>query len=123
MEFSGIILEVDGTLANPVIRIAVAVWSIVLMLVSARFAYLRSRGRKRFPVLATLLYLATPVAQRLIGLALYRMDDPDIISVGFWGFPPLWVAPAMGIAAAVVTFVARRPLSAGPAEPASTRAR
>lgn len=103
-----VILEVDGTLANPVVRVAVGAWSIVLMLASARFVYLRSHGRKRFPVLASSLFLATPVAQQLIGLALYKIENSDVTSVGFWGGPPVWIALLMGIAAAVVTFVGWR---------------
>lgn len=103
-----VILEVDGTLANPRVQVAVGVWSLVLILASIRFAILRSRGRKRFPVLVVLLSLATPVAQHFIGLALYKIEDPDVISVGFWGGPPVWIAPILGIAAAVATFLVVR---------------
>jgi hypothetical protein len=113
MVLNMIILEVDGTLANPRVQVAVGVWSLVLILASSRFAILRSRGRKRFPMLVILLSFATPVAQHFIGLALYKIEDPDIISVGFWGGPPVWIAPMMGIAAAVATFLVARRNRAG----------
>lgn len=98
-------IEVDGSLANPYAAGAVAMWTVLLSLgLSLLARRIRYSGRT-----ATILFagaiLTTHPAQFAIGNVLYRAADPNISSVGFWGGPPLWIAPAVSCTAAIATWV------------------
>lgn len=100
-------LEVDGSLRNPYAAGAMAIWTVILSVVLSLLARSMSRsgrtaGKTAFFVGATLL---TNPAQFIIGNLLYRVTDPSIGSVGFWGGPPIWTAPAVGCLAAIATWV------------------
>lgn len=107
-------LEVDGSLANPYALAAVLVWTTILAGVT--FSIFRQPGP--MPGRAGLaglvaLALTTPLWQFVIGNILYRIEDSSIVSVGFWGGPPNWIAPLAALIAAVAARRWRRPTSAG----------
>jgi len=120
MQFDFVTLEVDGSLRNPVVILAVTTWACILAIVSAfgAIAWVRSRaaveaGAQNRGVAAVLgvalLYMGTPVAQAIIGNVIYALQakwdgGPDVVSVGFWGGPPVWPAPLVGLVAAYVVF-------------------
>ena len=115
MEF--LTLEVDGSLSNPFAAGAVAIWTVCLSVFAVVLAR-RSWAGGSWPKVSTVLFiiglLATNPAQVLIGNVLYSIADRQIVSVGFWGGPPIWIAPAVSCALGVLTWtrVRRRPLSA-----------
>lgn len=100
-------LEVDGSLANPYAAGAVAIWTLVLSVVLSLLV--RSIKRSGRTATKTTLFagaiLLTNPAQFMIGNVLYRATDPEISSVGFWGGPPIWIAPAVSTVSAIVTWV------------------
>jgi hypothetical protein len=100
-------IEVDGSLANPYAAGAVAIWTVMLSIrLSLLVRSIRRSGRTATK--ATLFagaILLTDLAQFIIGNLLYRATDPGISSVGFWGGPPIWIAPAVSCAAAIATWV------------------
>jgi hypothetical protein len=102
-----LIVEVDGSLANPVAAVAVAVWTAILSIVAV-FAVRRARsfggGAVRIAAAAA-LGLATRPAQHLIGALLYVIMNRQMTSVGFWGGPPIWIAPAVSCAVAILAWV------------------
>lgn len=118
MQFDFLTLEVDGSFRNPVVVFVVAVWAGVLAIASmaAAFAWYPSRattppstrGRRVAVVVGVaFLYVATPIAQGILGNVVYAVQShwdggPAIISVGFWGGPPLWPAPVFGLVTAFI---------------------
>jgi len=84
-------LEVDGTFANPIVWVAMAIWSGALLLVLVPIAVRIGRRRSiERPALwaigiAVLLVVPTQAARVLIGTWLYRLENTSVISVGFWG--------------------------------------
>jgi hypothetical protein len=107
-----IYLEVDGSLANPYALAAVLVWTALFAGLTFFIVRRQSGPMPRRAVLVGLVALAvtTPIWQFVIGNILYRIEDSSIVSVGFWGGPPNWIAPLAAVMAAVA---ARRPTSAG----------
>jgi hypothetical protein len=102
-----VILEVDGSLANPYVAGAVALWSVLLgtlaVVVVRQFA---GPGRYRFVwgLLFAVALLDTKSAQLLIGNVLYAMVTEGTVRVGFWGGPPVWIGPVVAGCAGVVTW-------------------
>jgi hypothetical protein len=107
MSFDIMNLEVDGTFNNPAVIFAVALWSIILCLLTLcafRTVYNFQRGfspTKKVVLLLIILLLVmavTDVAQFALGNIIYKVHDVlngqhRSLSVGFWGGPPIWVAP------------------------------
>jgi hypothetical protein len=134
---SGILtLEVDGSLQNPIVLRAVLLCGVLLGVVTAVVVRWCRRGglqreHGRVPLLLVVgalgfLYLATPIAQFIVGSALYQVQYAGsprrLASVGFWGGPPVLPAWAMGatggIIAAIITSRRRSSEVQGPAESA-----
>ena len=90
MDFS-FTLEADGGLNNPVVLAAMAIWlALVLAAAIPLGVYLGRRRALRLPVawallLAALLVVPTQFARVAIGTLLYKIHNPEVISVGFWG--------------------------------------
>jgi hypothetical protein len=91
MEFSGVILEVDGGFANPAVLVSMSIWLLLLVIVFVPSAVMLARRKSfRHPIVAAALIfcgliLPTQFARVVIGSAIYRLDNPRVISVGFWG--------------------------------------
>ena len=99
------ILEVDGSLTNPMAAGAVAIWAIILSGV-ALVAALRicpPLVRLGAFILVSVMSTATRHAQHLIGSILYSVVDWRVVDVGFWYGPPTWIAP---LVAGIVGFAA-----------------
>jgi hypothetical protein len=92
-----LILEVDGSLANPYAAGAVAVWTTILSAIAILLVRsIRTVGHRiAKAVLFGVVLLITKPTQLLIGNVLYWTADQRITSVGFWGGPPIWIAPAV----------------------------
>jgi hypothetical protein len=73
-------------------------WSAVL---SAGSAWLVRRHLAAGASAIALGALVTPDAQRVLARLAYFVVDPSISSVGFWGAPPPWIAPAVAGAVGV----------------------
>lgn len=95
MMFDITILEVDGSLRNPIVVVVVILWTGVLGLVTsvARWTLLSARRRTAvgvgLTVVLLVLYGATPAAQVILGRRLYQVEAAlsghTASSVGFWG--------------------------------------
>jgi hypothetical protein len=89
-------LEVDGSLANPYVAGAVAIWTVLATI--GAIVVVRTTGSgatlSRLGYFSAMLLFTVP-AQFFIGNVLYRVVDPQITSVGFWGGPPVWIAPTV----------------------------
>jgi hypothetical protein len=108
MQFDFMSVIVDGSLRNPIVAIAVALWTTILGVASAcawqawRRSRLEtdaeSRGRGVAAMVGVaLLYIATPLAQEVIVRIIYRVGDGTHVSVCFLGGPPVWPAWAAGV--------------------------
>jgi hypothetical protein len=98
MELNLLILEVDGSLANPYAAGAVALWTAVLSALAVVLVRRFTRSGRNRPTWAFLFVaalLVTRPAQLFIGNVLYRIVDPQVTGVGFWGGPPVWIAPVV----------------------------
>ena len=97
-------LEVHGSLSNPYAAGAVAIWTaivVVLAVLLVRCAGPAVRAWTMVAAFAVVLLLTRP-AQLLIGNVLYSLADDTIVSVGFWGGPPMWIAPLAALGAGVL---------------------
>ena len=120
MQFDGMHIEVDGSLENPMVAIAVLLWSFILSAAAVKLvsSYLRakpespveSKKRKAGVVMRlAFLFAITPITQLPIGRELYKAEaflfgGLSVGSVGFWGGPPIlpaWVLGALSIWAAL----------------------
>ena len=106
--------EVDGSLANPVIAGGVIVWTAALSGVAILLGRQLSRsgwGWIRWMLVFAVALLVTRQAQLSIAQVLYMILSPGVTDVGFWGGPPVWIAPVVscgiGILACAV-FIRRR---------------
>ncbi len=99
MNLNLLVLEVDGGLSNPRVLCAVVMWTALLSVVGALGArWVRTRNvRAVVPVAVfVLLSLVTSRAQLVIAEALYILTSlGGITGVGFWGGPPVWIAPVV----------------------------
>jgi len=93
------ILEVDGSLANPLVVGAVMIWAAVLASVAVIVAKRAARGRSATPalVIGAVLTAATPVAQKVLATILYSAASLHLVGVAFWGGPPLCPAPIVAL--------------------------
>jgi hypothetical protein len=107
MSFESLTLEVDGTLRNPVVLWSVVAWSVVLSVLAAWFLNSWPK-RRRFTPFVVVAFFATPFAQFAIGNVAYSLHDSRVVSVGFWGGPPMWQAPLAGVAVGSVVFLFSR---------------
>ena len=91
MDMSVMTLEVDGSFRNPYVLGAMGIWlTLLLAFLLPAANYFGRRWRLRAGVvvalaIAIVLVIPTHVARVLIGTLLYRIQNPTIISVGFWG--------------------------------------
>jgi hypothetical protein len=110
VDISGITLEVDGTLRNPVVILSLGAWLLVLSAVAAAMAYAIRGITGRAQAIAGIACIALLGAGAFglsrfvvttVGTWIYQRQNSEIISVGFWYGPPRWLAPV----AAVTVFV------------------
>jgi hypothetical protein len=107
MQIDIINLDVDGSLSNPFVLAAVVIWTLVMsaMVALATRAWLSVHPRMRhssglrvaLAAAVLVLFVSTPVVQFLIANVIYRINTmlrggPMIVSVGFYGGPPVWPA-------------------------------
>src|SRR5437660_1114440 len=100
MDFSLIAVDVDGSLANPIMQAAIVVWAVALatplLVIFARVSSMRDR------FIGTLLLFAvgcvtSPVANRLIAMFIYQIISKPGVSVGFFGSPPFFASPILAV--------------------------
>lgn len=99
-----LVLEVDGSLNNPRVVCAVIIWTAVLGFIgilSARCVRTKRALSMLLVAVFVLLALVTPRAQLSIAEALYIIASRGVTSVGFWGGPPVWIAPVVAGSAAL----------------------
>ena len=93
-------LEVDGTLHNPIVLRSFVVCAIPVVIVAILtghdLASSATRGKRRGMALVLLIFVS-PILIRIVGNALYQVGSRGIISVGFWGGPPIWAMPAIAV--------------------------
>lgn len=89
------IAEVEGGFSNPIAVIAVMAWAFFPSLAAGWAAWSVEPNRLGLWrwLLAALLFVLTPVARQVIGTFLYAIENPQIISVGFWGGAVLLACP------------------------------
>lgn len=94
-----LVLEVDGSLNNPRVLCAVVIWTTVLGLtgvLGARWVRTRKVSAMLLAAVFVLLALFTNRAQLFIAEALYILTSRGgLTRVGFWGGPPVWIAPVV----------------------------
>ena len=114
-QFSSMHIIVDGSLNNPVVVIAVIIWSVLLAIITLIIlhkifrSYLRelniAKKRKilRISIIILFLtYIVTPIAEAIIGNIIYVIDMGCNVSAKFWGGPPIWIAPSFGFFIGIV---------------------
>ena len=101
-------IVVDGSLNNPVVVIAVIIWSVLLAVITLiilhkifrsylrEFNIAKKRRILRISIILFLTYIVTPIAEAIIGNIIYMIDMGWNVSVKFWGGPPIWIAPSFG---------------------------
>ena len=112
-----LILEVDGSLRNPLAAAAVAIWALVLSCIALVAALPRAQPVVRFGALivAMVISTATRSAQHWIGGAMYSLADWRIVDVGFWYGPPTWIAPLVAAVVGTAAWIGRRKWPSSPA--------
>jgi hypothetical protein len=111
-------LEVDGSLANPYAAAAVVLWTACLSALAIALARGGRTGRHRLGLLVGLFVVGLPItkpAQLLVGNVLYWLADQRITSVGFWGGPPIWIAPVVSFCVGLLAFRSRVASTSSPA--------
>lgn len=98
-------ISVDGSLANPHMAVAVFTWAAVIATLAAA-ATVQAHRRHRVTVTLLLLPTAglaalTPWVQLRIAWLLQTASMGEKVSTTFFGPPPGWLAPAVGIAAGI----------------------
>lgn len=100
-DFTLMAVDVDGSLANPIVQIAVLTWGIaiaILLIIIFRYTELRWQ---RIAVAAGALMggtLLSPFANRGIAMFAYQMLSRPGVTVGFFGGPPVWASPLVAMA-------------------------
>ena len=105
MDMSIMAVDVDGSLANPVMRTAVVIWGVVLgAFLTIGFCYIRERwSRVLCAVVVGVVGCAfSPVVHRSIAILIYQATTRPGVRVGFFGGPPFWVSPVLAFATAGV---------------------
>jgi len=96
-------IDVDGSLANPVMRIAVLAWGFALAVpLVVVFRYTTSQWQRISAILATVVAGAvmSPFANRGIALLIYQINSKPGVGVGLFGGPPPWASPFVALALA-----------------------
>jgi hypothetical protein len=114
VDLSLMAVDVDGSLANPVMRIAVIAWGIALAApLVVVFRYTAAKWQRIGAVLAVLVSgtILSPFANRAIAILAYRMvaSNPGV-SVGFFGGPTIRASPfvALAVTGCVTLYMGRR---------------
>lgn len=100
MDMTLIAVDVDGSLANPVMQVVVAVWSLLLTVAVVGVLRASIPGKMRAGIVAAVAvfgFLAGPLFCRLAGMLMYSLFSKPGRSVGFFGGPPPLVAPAAAV--------------------------
>ena len=103
-------LEVDGGLSNPYVIASMVIWMLALLAIFIPAGvYAGRRQRLRLPVawavgIAIGLVIPTFLARVLIGTILYRLSNPAIGSVGFWGGASPILVPMLTATAWFITY-------------------
>lgn len=93
-------------------------WTVCLSALAVALARIVRTGRHRLGFLMGLLVVAVPItqpAQFLVGNVLYWLADQRITSVGFWGGPPIWIAPVVSFCVGLLAFRSRVASTSSPA--------
>jgi hypothetical protein len=108
-------VEVDGSLTNGVVGLAVLIWAIILCVPTAYLAAAwtqRIIGRMRHlltgAILLFFLYSMTPFAQVFIARLYYSFSNPKWAGVCFWDGPPNCLVPLAGLASGGVVLLLNR---------------
>jgi hypothetical protein len=99
--FSLIALDVDGSLANPIMRMAVICWAAAFAAAMAFSLRLIRYGWARVGVSIAFLaasYVGSLHATRAIAMLIYATFSRPGVSVGIMGSPPMFVSPVMTLA-------------------------
>lgn len=116
-DFSLIAVDVDGSLANPAMRVSVGIWAAILA-VPMVFALLRARSKSgRSAVIFSVFLLGcvtSPFANRLIGMLIYQLISRPGTSVGLFGGPPFFASPIVALAIAGTAALIRRSRKTAP---------
>jgi hypothetical protein len=100
-------ISVDGTLRNSNVKVGVVLWAVVISLLVARTLVLRGRPR-RWAILAAVSCLSCLIAPwmvRFLALLTQSVLLGRFVSTTFFGSPPFWLSPAVGIAGGLVAGV------------------
>jgi hypothetical protein len=100
-DFSLIAVDVDGSLANPVMRWAVILWGIAVAVTLIVIYRNKTSRLYRLTAASAILVGATlvsPFANRGIAMAVYQITSKPGVMVGFFGGPPPWASPLVGLA-------------------------
>jgi hypothetical protein len=112
MEFSLANIDVDGSLANPVIRVAVAIWAVILAVPLIVMLRRVTTARDRLICVAAVFAfgcVTSPLANRALGVLIYQVITKPGVSVGFFGGPPFFASPLAAVAiAGVAAYAIRR---------------
>ncbi|MBZ5553167.1 MAG: hypothetical protein LAO21_10640 [Acidobacteriia bacterium] len=113
-------VDVDGTLANPHMLLAVVLVAILLSILTVAVVVriLRvSQGRKLprlslvgYGIVFPVLYLLaiTPIPYYFFALVFQTIHYRHYVSTGWWGLPPAWIAPSIGLVAGFTAFIVIR---------------
>jgi hypothetical protein len=107
VEMSLIAVDVDGTLANPVMALAVVLWAVILAVPLTRVGIRSSWTIRVRLVSMTAIVLSscliTPFINRAMAMAIYVLITKPGVSVGFFGGPPFFASPVLAF---VLTMIA-----------------
>lgn len=111
MHFSLAAIDVDGSLVNPVMRVAVLICAFLLavpvVLVFRRAWPKRARLAGIIVIFAAGCALS-PVANRIAAMSIYQVITGPGVSVGFFGGPPFFASPLLAVAmGSLAAFVLR----------------
>jgi len=102
MDMSLIAVDVDGSFANPIMKVAVFTWSAVLTTcLTIAFLRVRRRGSRAVTTLtiAVLGCVSSPFANRGVAILIYQATSKPGVIVGFFGGPPFWLSTLFAFAA------------------------
>jgi hypothetical protein len=113
-------VDVAGTLANPHILLAVVLVAILLSILTVamvvRILRLSQAGklsrfsRVGYGIVLLVLYLLaiTPIPYWFFALVFQTIHYRHYVSTGWWGSPPAWIAPSIGVVAGFTAFLVIR---------------
>ncbi len=92
VDMSFMILEVDGSIHNPIVLAALVLWCVLVALVACAAGVAAAHRSGHLVVRIVLLVVVTvasPAAVRLLAWCFYVLPRRGFVSVGFWGQPPM----------------------------------